>query len=1369
MNQVKINLLVIIKLWILIPQFTQVKGIGCPFWKSGSSNYQTLVQTMLLMKSNPQQDYQDIAAVVYSPFTVGIFNFVKNIRYTIIEHSEDIEFYQIDKDDRQHLQISVIHTLDENGRIIQWSSGNGSKQSTVQIPSQIQVNPKSCLNSEELIVVTWDSSNLFIIDYSSSSISASKITAIQLNKTQIILCMSDKVNRRFLLIDSQGSLYALDITNQIFSKQFQIDKFANLQSIYATKNLISITYTSQNGSFYVSSYKNSVLQFQNTFSQVSTQVLVSNEEEFIIIIGESNLFQVWSIIQNNLVYQADFQKIDCDQRDADTTSVDSTINFTFGSINQKNQISVVSQKYLFVYSLDENRPLLFKSQAFIINFIWNQAFVVGNQVVVSQQKSISTIDLQTSKFVYLMDYFDLAQSSYDVPQQIQIDSDFNRIIKIEQSGVIQYWSLFNIDNVLEKTVQQVNYLSFFFIDKSINKLVSYSIFTTQGNILIAIYDYKLGTLINSIINPFGQSNLQDFVLFQDKQNQFMIGFIRQTTEYVIYKLDESLDQQLIFSGVLQQNGQISGDIILLEYTQQILIAINGQLSLFNYFYSSGNNNQQILLKDNSDIFNLISTLSYNIGNPLQISMVDEKQTIVLNKGNQISFKNYVNSKEQTLNLNDQQVLFYTVDGPKGLLVTIISNFKILVIDITSTNCLYQIQIQSNQIQTVDMYTDKQLVVVAYNDGQVLLYNYINNAIVSLFNNAYVADIKDLDSKYNTLVLKSDLYMFTRILDDTCLINQIVTLSQLKSFQIDAKSGLTILLLSDQIQVYNQITQQQISSSPVNIDLTNSYFVYSIPSQNYLFVAFNNSNSNYVIAYELNTYKQIGKMDYNVNQCTLINNFFYDEYLNRLFVGCFSPGTIVVWDLSKNFQLIKVLDQIESVERITSVVFNPQANLILFLGYAWWCKQVDYYTFQQNCVIGGIFGGFDLTNKLQISWDHTGYLRLYDYQCVSLGSIQAHTNWIYQSLIDEQNLILTTVSKDRYVKTWNYQNQAQLTLMYQVQLQNPLFDAFLDKDNNLVFVSDFNGFIYVLKYPQLSLVKQMQVANSQIDKLYFDSKYNILMFGSLNSNTIGYYNLIQFIQSNALTQSYSYVGVMSTLKTQQGVIFYQEGNIVQLWDYKSKLLRYGFFVQDQMVDAQSQFIMIEGQNSISALLTCEQTLFFDINTLSLIKIQKQNCYKNTQIKGYLICSQVNNLIIIEVQDYTIFQQLSIDKNYSIIELRAIVSLNSFFVTTTQGQLIGYTLNFQSQQLQFNQIFNQQLINNEAIINCLLIDYSMSYIFIVSSLNGQIAQLVLSQELAILNQQSLQPPGISSHAHILQYSNGYVKFQLSYKFKIQFNLY
>ncbi|EAR92989.3 transmembrane protein, putative (macronuclear) [Tetrahymena thermophila SB210] len=1362
MISVKIKLLIRLKLCLLFSQLTLVKAIGCPFWILGASSYSPQIQTMILLKSDPQQNFQDIAAVVYYPFTVGIFNFVKNVKYTTIEQSEDVQFYQIDKDDRQNLQVSIIHTLDAKGRIIGWNSGNGSKQNTIQIPSQIQINPKSCLNSEELIVVTWDTSNLFIIDYSSSTISDSKITTIQLDQAQIIQCVSDKANRRFLLVDSQGGLYTFDIISQLFEKLFQIEKFVNFQSIYATKNQISITYASQNGSFYVSSYKNSVLQFQNTFPSVSTQVLVSQEEDFIIIIGESNLFQVWSIEQNILVYQADFQKIYCDQRDANQTSVDSTINFTFGSINQRNQISIVSDKYVFVYSLEEKSPLLFKNQALKITTLkWMQAFVVENQVVVCFQASVSTLDLNTSKFIYFMDSFQSAQSSYDIVKQLQIDSDFNRIVKSDQAGTIQYWSLF--DNQLEKQITQINHDTIFFIDKSINKLVQYQTYTATGQTLIVIYDYLLGLLIDNIISPFGQSNLQDFVLIQDKQNKLIIGFVIQTTQYVIYKLDSSLDHSLIFSGVLQQNGSINGKIILLEQKQQILIKINGYLCLFNYFYSSGDSNQQINLQNNTDQvisyfylsqaltlisvkqqkiqiyqydnnnLNLINDLSYNVGQPSQISLIDEQQTLVLNKGNQLCFMNYQNYKQQTLNLNDQQVLFYTFDGPKGLLIAVLSNSKIIVVDIGTTNFLYQIQIYSNTIQTVDIYTDKQLVMVAYNDGQIILYNYIKNIIQNVFNNAYPADAKDLDSKYNTLALKSNVFIFTRTLADNCLINQIVSPNQLNSFYIDVKSGLT-LMLSSQIQLYSQIKQQYISSSPTSIDLTNSYIIYSIPSQNYLFVGFANVTSNYVIVYELDTYKQIGRLNHNVSQCVTIYKFFYDEYLNRLFVGCFTPGTIIVWDLSRNFQLIQVLDQIESVYRITGVIFNPQDKLIMFLGWAWWSKLVDYYTLNYKCTIAGLFGKFDFTNKLQIIWDHNGSVRLYNYNCDNIGYIDAHENWIYQGLIDEQNLILTTVR-------------------FEIQLQNPLYDGFLDKDNNYVFVSDFNGFIYVLTFPQLVLVRQMQVTNSQINNLYFDSKHNMLIFGCLGSNTIGYYNVVQFMQSFAKTFSYSYTGVMSTLQTQQGIIFYQEGNVIQLWDYKSKQLRYGFYVADSGIDFYSDFILIEGQASIAALLTREQTVFFDINTISIINVQKQKCSRNTQIHGYLICSFVNYITILDVNEYIVFQQISIDKNSSIIELKAIMQLKTFFVTTTQGQLIGYTLNHSSQQLQFNQIFNLQLLS-EAIVNSLFIEQSNSYILIASALSGQIAQMVLSQELVILKQQTLLLPGISSHAHILQHTNGQV---------------
>ncbi|EAR92993.3 transmembrane protein, putative (macronuclear) [Tetrahymena thermophila SB210] len=1387
----KIEFLIRLKFCLLFSQLTLVNAIGCPFWIAGSSNYSTQIQTMILLKSDPQQDFQDIAAIVYYPFTVGIFNFAKNVKYTTIEQSEDVQFYQIDKDDRQNLQVSVIHTLDAKGRIIGWNSGNGSKQSTLQIPSQIQINPKSCLNSEELIVVTWDTSNLFVIDYSSSAISDSKITIIQLKKAQITQCVSDKANRRFLLVDSQGGFFAFDINSQLFQKLFQVENFLNFQSIYTTKNQISIAYASQNGSFYVSSYKNSVLQFQNTFPSVSTQVLVSQEEDFVILIGESNLFQVWSMKQNILVYQADFQKIYCDQRDANQTSVDSTIDFTFGSINQKNQISAVSKKYIFVYSLEEKSPLLFKNQALkLTTFKWMQAFVVEDQVVVCEEQSVSTLDLKTSKFIYFMDYFDKAESSYDVAVQIQIDSDFNRIIKVDKAGNIQYWSLF--DNLLEKQTGFISHNTTFFIDKSINKLIQYQTYTIPGYALISIYDYIFGKLIENIINPFGQSNLQDFVLIQDKQNKLIIGFVKQTTQYAIYKLDNSLDHSLIFSGVLQNNGFIDGEIILLEQKQQILVGINGYLAFFNYYYSSMNSNQQINLQNNTDqvisyfylsyaqtlisikqqniqiyqydgnTFNLINNLNYNVGQPLQISLVDEKQTLVLNKGNQLCFINYQNYKQEIFNLNDQYVLFYTFDGAKGLLIAVLSNSKILVIDINTANTLNQIQIYSNEIQTVDVFTGKQLVIVAYNDGQVLLYNYINNIIQSVFNNGYHADIKYLDSKYNTLVLKSDTYMFTRTLTDNCLINQIVSPNKLNSFFIDVKSGLT-LMLSNQIQLYNQIKQEYISSSPTSFDLTNSYIIYSIPSQNYLFVGFANVTSNQVIVYELDTYKQIGMLNHNVSQCVTINKFFYDEYLNRLFIGCFSPGTIVVWDLSRNFQLIQVFDQIEYTDRITGIVFNPQAQLIMFLGWTWWSKTMDYYTLNYRCQIEGLFGKFDYTNKLQILWDHNGDVRIFDYNCVNLGYISAHQNWIYQSLIDEQNLILTTVSKDRYVKTWSYKSLPYPNKMYEIQLQNPLYDGFLDKDNNYVFISDFNGYIYVLTYPQLVLIKQIQVTNSQINNLYLDSMHNMLIFGCLGSNTIGYYNLIQFMQSNAYTISYTQVGVMSTLQTQQGIIFYQEGNVVQLWDYKSKQLRYGFYVTDLDIDVQSEFILIEGQTSIAALLTREQTVFFDINTLSIINVQKQKCFRHTQIQGYLICSYVNYITILDVNEYIVFQQISIDKNSSIIELKAIVPLKSFFVTTTQGYVIGYSLNLSSQQLQFNQIFNLQLLS-EAIVNSLFIEQSESYILIASSLNGQIAQIVLSQELVILKQQTLLLPGISSHAHILQYTNGYVFIKRIHDFSL-----
>ncbi|KAL4472312.1 hypothetical protein ABPG72_002795 [Tetrahymena utriculariae] len=945
------------KIYLLLAQIALIKAVGCPFWQVGSQNSNRIAQKIILLKSNPQNDVEDIAAVVYNPFTVGIYNFQKNIKYQSSAEAENVQFYQIDKNDKPSLKVSLIHTLDKNGRIIGWSSGNGSKGDTIQIPSIVTVDPKSCLNSEESIVVSWNSTQLFVVDFSSSTILDKNIIQIKLNSTQITQCVNDKLNRRFLLIDTKGVLFTYDLSNKAFSTLFQISQFSNLQSIYPTQNQIAVTYQTSSGSFQASSYKNNILQFQQSFPAISTQVLVSQKEDYIVVLGQKNLFSVWLIESKAIVYQADFQNMYWDQRDINVTSMNSAIDFTFGSINSQNFIAAVSNNQVFIYSLEDLKPVLFKGQ--MIQFSWFQAFVVQDKVVLSQTYSVSIVDIPSSKFLYLMDHFEKGQSSYDVPTKIEVDTDLNRIIKIDLAGYIQYWSLF--DNTLDNLIQNTERGSTFFIDKPLNKLVQYIRQTIAQEPLIYIVDYQLGILIESIISPFDESTY-NFVMQQDKTNGYLIGFVIPTSQYAIYRFDESQDHSLIFKGQLIPNGLIQETTIyLIERAKQILIQINQYLYLFNYFYSNGSFNQQVLIYSNTNptlyyffndqqttllnvqdqnifiyqhdgsSFNLINTINYYSGQSTQISLVNEQNTLIINRSTKLYFKNYQNLKENIVNLNQESVITYQYDGPRGLVIVILNSFQTSVIDMNTANALYQINLYANStIAQTNIYTQQDMITIAYDDGKVILYNYVKNQIISMFDNFQLGDIQYIDKKQNTLIIKSDVKMYTKRLTNTYLMNNLITNGNLKSFWIDVKSGLSFLL-SEKITIYNQLAQQYLPNFPSNVDLTDSQIIYSIPEKNFLFIGFSNQTSNQVLVYRLDTYEQIGIMAHNFQQCNSINKIFYDQYLNRLFIACFQPGTVVVWDLSKNFQLITVLYKVVDMQRITDIAFNPQIGVLMIFG------------------------------------------------------------------------------------------------------------------------------------------------------------------------------------------------------------------------------------------------------------------------------------------------------------------------------------------------------------------------------------------------------------------------------------------------------
>ncbi|KAL4489731.1 hypothetical protein ABPG73_019688 [Tetrahymena malaccensis] len=166
---------------------------------------------------------------------------------------------------------------------------------------------------------------------------------------------------------------------------------------------VAVSFKSIQGQNFVASYKENRLEFITSFSQLSTNVLVSNQENLLVLVGQNNLFKIWDLESNSLIYNPDFQKIYCDQRDANYTKVADVINFKFSSINENDEVVAVSDQYIFAFSLKEQKPLIFKSQN--LGFNWIQAFIVKNDIILGQTHSVTNIDIRSSRINYLMNYF----------------------------------------------------------------------------------------------------------------------------------------------------------------------------------------------------------------------------------------------------------------------------------------------------------------------------------------------------------------------------------------------------------------------------------------------------------------------------------------------------------------------------------------------------------------------------------------------------------------------------------------------------------------------------------------------------------------------------------------------------------------------------------------------------------------------------------------------------------------------------------------------------------------------------------------------------------------------------------------------------
>ncbi|KAL4504344.1 hypothetical protein ABPG72_009790 [Tetrahymena utriculariae] len=96
----------------------------------------------------------------------------------------------------------------------------------------------------------------------------------------------------------------------------ELNQYSGFQSLFSTKNFIAVSYQSNQGQYFIASYKNNNLQFTTQISQISTKVLANKQENQLILIGQNNLFTIWNLESQKIIYKPDFKQIYCDQRDS---------------------------------------------------------------------------------------------------------------------------------------------------------------------------------------------------------------------------------------------------------------------------------------------------------------------------------------------------------------------------------------------------------------------------------------------------------------------------------------------------------------------------------------------------------------------------------------------------------------------------------------------------------------------------------------------------------------------------------------------------------------------------------------------------------------------------------------------------------------------------------------------------------------------------------------------------------------------------------------------------------------------------------------------------------------------------------------------
>ncbi|KAL4478065.1 hypothetical protein ABPG72_013504 [Tetrahymena utriculariae] len=955
------------------------------------------------------------------------------------------------------------------------------------------------------------------------------------------------------------------------------------------------------------------------------------------------------------------------------------------AVNQEQtEVALISYQAIYLFALPDFKLIAIKQITKKQTQEIKQNYIYQDNILINFYRNHWQVyDTKKQKLIFDNQCIEGFQIFDELIVDIYIDLAINRLTILDQFGS-GFFAKYDTGEPYFRFVQNLSRSQWLVLaDENLIIIWSLQMFSD-----LQFYDYLTGIQIASIFE------LKDYVIFDcyypNSKNLLLVDYsgnlivINVQSQQIIQKLSLGQTKQFTCNNDDDEFFLLRIDNQVIKF--QSISDLNNTLLLSQLTQKIESSSQ--ILYGSQKLFLMVSTLSFpyvlqqmdfKTGEIIQILIKCNNPYMQLNNQSYLTvicqdrvyiegisddnqqFRKYLNVPVQ-----HQRLKFALIEDTYAFVINIYG--VLLQFNLPEGKLVNTIELHSSyKPNSILIDSVNKMLISGGSEGRIVKYSYIQKQIVKIWKSQEILVMK-LDLVNNILIHSSSSYIYSRNYIDSDLTQQLyanITPQQqfividddyeyvlpLSSTYNKILNGIfvfpdknVIVGYGDQLYFWDYILMMKIKTVSDYHKKSIQQFEY-VPELKLIFSA---GEDSIIVIYDSDTFEYVSSTTLPLSCEGITQIAFYK--VNYVFIGCYS-GEIYLYTIDSIEKKLNYKLENTSLEffAINKIIINDTKDEIYIYSLSW-----NGYLFNINLILQGvwknvstilgIYGEIDFKRDIIVSIDQNGFLiTLNRLQYEHTIYEQIHNGRIWDlKLVVSQGFVIT-VGDDKFIQLRNYaqnEHKAISTYFGKYQLRSIVFDEFA----NIVIVTDVNGGLLLLDYPQLFLKQEFRRENNSLTRPVGKWLQNILFTAFEYEGLLNIWNYEGLLRDTFVFESRKELGIINAQRNERNAseIFYVDTSLQMMkWNCKSgakntlgviKNNDFPLYVSLFQVPSQNSLIFVEFKGIYHIRIDDLKLInYFDQGCIQAVNsFQSEKVFQNKlKQQQYLFCKKEYKIIVYEL--------------------------------------------------------------------------------------------------------------------------------------------